>query len=92
MGDRYLLTLRCPYCDEINEDIWYAPTCNSMTSTCDYCNETFFIDEKLTTMKIKDVTYEDVEIAIIYTSNFMDDKLIRKTAREYYKNLKKRKK
>ena len=44
MGIRYWLTLQCPLCGDINNDIYYAPTCDFLTHKCDHCCEEFDIE------------------------------------------------
>ncbi len=34
MGDRYFITVECPHCSKINEDVYYAPTCGITTFEC----------------------------------------------------------
>jgi len=34
MGDRYILTLKCPQCGSINDEVYYAPTCGFLAHTC----------------------------------------------------------
>ncbi len=38
MGDRYILSMRCPKCGGLNEDIYYAPTCGFETFKCKNCS------------------------------------------------------
>ena len=47
MGIRYWLTLACPHCGEVNEDCYYAPTCEMTTWRCDHCGEVFDIEAQL---------------------------------------------
>jgi len=44
MGTRYFLTLTCPYCNQINSDCYYAPTCGFLTHQCDRCGAEFNIE------------------------------------------------
>ena len=34
MGDRYILTVECPTCHRVGENIYYAPTCGSTSYKC----------------------------------------------------------
>ncbi len=34
MGDRYFLTILCPKCKTVTNDVYYAPTCDIKTFTC----------------------------------------------------------
>jgi len=45
MGTRYHLTVDCPYCNWINYDVYYAPTCGITTFTCESCGKTVDIFE-----------------------------------------------
>lgn len=40
MGNRYILTLTCAYCDEKNEDVYYAESCSITTFKCVKCGKT----------------------------------------------------
>ena len=44
MGDRYFLSLVCPYCQEINYDCCCAPTCDFTTWQCEHCKREFDIE------------------------------------------------
>ena len=89
MGDRYELTKNCVYCEALNKDVWYAPTCNSVTFTCEKCGKENFIvsDEDFTVKKIGDVTYDDVYNSISQSSNMMNEKQIESCANEMWNNL-----
>lgn len=34
MGTRYLLSVECPKCKIIDDDVYYAPTCGFLTFKC----------------------------------------------------------
>jgi len=34
MGDRYVLTVTCPKCGVVDDDVYYAPTCGFTTHEC----------------------------------------------------------
>ena len=89
MGDRYELDLKCAYCKKMNFDIWYAPTCNSLTFECDKCKKTNFITINFTAKKIEEVNYNDVYDALFSTSNMLSDEQIKKIAKETYEDLRK---
>lgn len=91
MGDRYELTLRCEYCKNLNKDIWYAPTCNSLTFKCKKCNKFNFITTELTTKKLEKVTYSDIYCAINNASNFMNEEQIKECAKQTWKKWRKTK-
>ena len=59
MGDRYELELHCAYCNELNEDVWYAPTCGFNTFTCSNCKKTNFIKD-FKAVKTDDITADDL--------------------------------
>ncbi len=44
MGDRYTLTVKCE-CGEIDDDVWYAPTCGCMTWKCPKCKKIINLEE-----------------------------------------------
>ncbi len=89
MGDRYELIKDCVYCGETEEDCWYAPTCNSFGFTCKKCKRYNFIATDFEVKKIEDVTYEEIYDTLAFTSNMMDEKMIKSCAKEFYDNLKK---
>ena len=91
MGDRYELDKECVYCGKLNQEIWFAPTCNSLTFKCEKCKKTNFITTDLDVKKLEEVTYEDVFWAIDNASNMMNKEQITKCAKEYFKSLKRRK-
>ena len=37
MGDRYLVTIKCPKCGYTEGDVYYAPTCGFLTWRCPKC-------------------------------------------------------
>jgi len=37
MGDRYIIEVKCPSCDTIDLDVYYAPTCDFVTHKCSGC-------------------------------------------------------
>ena len=34
MGDRYVLTVTCPKCSHVEEEVYYAPTCGFIKYKC----------------------------------------------------------
>lgn len=92
MGDRYEVNAKCIYCGCLNKSVWYAPTCSVMTFECEECKKENFITTSFTIKKIEDVLYDDVEKAISYASNFMDEDQIKKCAKDYFKKLIKKEK
>jgi len=89
MGDRIELIENCVYCGETEEEVWYAPTCNSFGFKCKKCGKYNFITTDLEVKKIEDITYGDVYWAINNASTMMDEKQIKACAKEFYDNLKK---
>lgn len=43
MGDRYILTLTCPYCNQLNDDVYYAKSSGAMDHRCEKCGKVFDI-------------------------------------------------
>lgn len=39
MGDRYILELRCDWCGEMNDEVWYAPSSNATDFVCRFCDK-----------------------------------------------------
>lgn len=35
MGDRYILTVKCPRCGIVDNDVYYAPTCGFTDHICE---------------------------------------------------------
>ena len=59
MGDRYYLTVTCPYCGKQEDGFYYAPTCGFSTLQCDGCKKiSVMIDMCLT--KVEDATAEQI--------------------------------
>lgn len=45
MGARYHLTISCPHCKKVNEDVYFAPTCDLGSHVCCSCGERFWIGD-----------------------------------------------
>ena len=46
MGDRIIIhEMECPYCNKINKDVGYAPSCGIMSRVCEHCKKEFLIEE-----------------------------------------------
>lgn len=52
MGDRYVLTVKCPKCGKVDDDVYYAPTCGFIEWTCE-CGHVVDLEE------LTGITYED---------------------------------
>ena len=59
MGDRYELELYCAYCNELNIDIWFAPTCGSNGFLCSKCKKYNYI-KNFHSIKKEDITADDL--------------------------------
>ena len=68
MGDRYILDLRCPYCNTLNKEIWFAPTSNSLSHICINCKKEFFISSCLVPVKKEDWTIDMEKLAFKMTT------------------------
>ena len=89
MGDRYELTIKCPKCDTINKEVWYAPTCGSDTFNCRKCKKEFFITSNFRPKRLKDVELKDViEGFDMTTVMARTDEEIKKICKEHLKELK----
>jgi len=53
MGDRYFIPVECPVCGNVDEDVYYAPTCDFTDHNCTKCNELIDL------MELTGITYED---------------------------------
>ena len=45
MGDRYLITVVCPHCDAIENNIYFAPTCGFTHYVCPKCDIKLDLEE-----------------------------------------------
>ena len=52
MGDRYVLTVKCPECGRVADDVWYAPTSGATEHRCP-CGHTIDLEE------LTGITYEE---------------------------------
>jgi len=62
MGDRYIITEKCPKCGAIENDIYFAPTCGFTTWKCKACGE------EIDLCKQTGITAEDASNLDIITS------------------------
>jgi len=53
MGDRYVLTLTCPGCGAVDDEVYYAPTCGFVEHRCPVCGRVTDLGE------LTGVTYGD---------------------------------
>jgi len=53
MGDRFFLSVQCPRCSHIEDDVYYAPTCGITEWNCPKCPECVDL------MKLTGISYED---------------------------------
>ncbi len=67
MGTRYHLTLKCPYCEIKNEDVYFAPTCGMVSHKCTACQKRFWIGDDFSGHK------EPTEIDMRKHSSFGED-------------------
>jgi hypothetical protein len=52
MGDRYILTVTCPKCGRVDDDVFYAPTCGFVEHKCP-CGHVVDLEE------LTGISYED---------------------------------
>ena len=82
MGDRYELKLHCAYCNKLNKEIWYAPTCGSYTFGCGKCGKTNFI-KNFQAVKTNGITGNDLFDAFIDATNVSwEDKDLKRIEKE----------
>ena len=87
MGDRYDLSLKCVYCDEVNE-VWYAPTSSSDTFNCKKCNKIHFVTPNFQAIKIEDATLDMVREGFVNTTTGgLTDAQIENNCREHFKDI-----
>jgi ribosomal protein S27E len=55
MGDRWFLTVECPRCTHVEDDVYFAPTCNMTTWICPVCGELVDLCE-LTGITVEDAS------------------------------------
>ena len=53
MGTRYIITVICPTCDTVDEDVYYAPTCGFVTHKCSGCGA------RIDLVKYTGISYRD---------------------------------
>ncbi len=53
MGDRYILTVECPDCGYIDDDVYYAPTCGFVNWECPECGKVVCLEKET------GISYED---------------------------------
>lgn len=66
MGDRYILTVRCPKCGTVYSDVWYAPTCGIDTFICPCC------EHKIDLVEYTGISYEEASNAN-FIADFLKD-------------------
>ena len=90
MGDRYDLDLKCAYCNELNGDIYYAPTSNFDNFKCKVCNKTNFITYNRKSKKLEEVTHYDIKKGFVeHSFNVWEEEKILEICLERLKEIKK---
>ena len=82
MGERYELNLNCPYCDKLNLEIYYAPTCDSDSHDCVGCKKTFYINANHEPVKAEDWTLDMEKKGVEATANMLSQEAIDKMFEE----------
>ena len=72
MGDRYILCDDCPFCGQINDNVWYAPTCGAYSKKCCKCGKTFYINSNF--KFVKKLTDEEMKAGYEMCSNAIEIK------------------
>ena len=65
MGDRYFLTIECPKCKAVDNDVYYAPTCGFKTWRCPKCGKKVDL-EKYTGITEADASNADLIDSILH--------------------------
>lgn len=68
MGDRYILTIKCPKCGYEDDNVYYAPTCGYVDWKCPKCKK------KIDLEKWTGISYDDASNRIEieeYTKRFI---------------------
>jgi len=69
--------------------VWYAPTCNCDTFTCEHCGKENFITSNFKPKKIEDVTLDDIKDGFLgATIGLLSDIEINKMCRHRLNELK----
>lgn len=45
MGTRYVISVICPHCGDISDDVYYAPTCGFASHVCPECDAEICLEE-----------------------------------------------
>lgn len=69
MGDRYEFDADCAYCGKLNKGVWYAPTCDKDTFTCEYCRGINFITYDFKIKKLENIRLSDIVNGFLFTTN-----------------------
>jgi len=62
MGDRYIITVKCPTCEHVDNDVYFAPTCGFTNWKCPKCKCLVDLYEET------GMTYEDCSNAVVIKS------------------------
>ena len=90
MGEKFSLKLKCAYCGA-ESSVYYAPTCGMYDFTCKTCHRINFICADFTVKKAENTTEEDAVQAFEMASSANHTlATIRKEAKRYLRDLKKR--
>ena len=88
MGDRYDININCVYCNTLNKDVYYAPTCSSDVFKCRKCGKKNFINSNFKAVKIEDVTFEKIKEGFLNTTmGMLADKQIDRGCKEHLKEI-----
>lgn len=63
MGTRYFLTVTCPECGCVDDNVYYAPTCGFTEHTCN-CGHITDLEEH-TGISYEDASNADLLVAIV---------------------------
>lgn len=92
LGDRFYVSTKCSYCNELNEDIYISPTSGFITFTCEKCGKESFVGVELNTnttcKKLEETTYNDIYDSISSSANFMDEDQIKSYSKQLFNDIK----
>jgi transposase-like protein len=75
MGDRFILTVKCPECGLVDKEVYYAPTCGFTDWDCPKCNHKVDLED-YTGISYEDASNRDLIGGIV--KDILDKEKIKK--------------